>query len=193
MNVEPNAKALPRVEEALADDLNTAGAITELHRIYEAIRNSKAIAAGAKNILNVPDDLFLAAKEIDASDPTVALRTGFTASARLLGLLEPGFGQWLEVGTDEDHLVRKLEELKNTARSAKNYALADEIRQEMLQIGIIAKDGPNGFEFEVDHKPAHRAVSANLKSVSGELLFYSISKLPEWRSARLTEMIEKYS
>jgi cysteinyl-tRNA synthetase len=109
------------VIEAVADDLNTPLAISELHRL---------------------------AGEGDAS--------GLAASASLLGLLEPGRGDWvvpryvesggLRVGTSE-LVAKRIDywlERRSEAKKAKAFARADAIRATLSAAGIIVEDKPNG-------------------------------------------------
>jgi cysteinyl-tRNA synthetase len=99
----------PAVVDALTDDLNTAGAIAELHRI----------AGGG-----------------DAGR--------LKGSAALLGLLEPGMGEWVQVdnlSAEEINLVEQVAEAWKAARDRKDFASADLFRS-FLQISGIATAKP---------------------------------------------------
>ncbi|WP_304620330.1 cysteine--tRNA ligase [Paracoccus sediminilitoris] len=116
--IEPATSPAPSVIAALADDLNTAGAIAALHE--------------------------LAAKGDGA---------GLLASARMLGLLLPGLGDWAIDTPLEDDIARKVETICRhwlNLRRAKDYANADLLSKEMLDahIRLVArKDEVTEFRF----------------------------------------------
>src|SRR5690606_1811691 len=82
------------VVEALADDLNGAGAMARLHALAKAISS------------NPQKDCFYE-------------KGVFLASARLLGLLEAGMGDWAE-GVDLSALAAKLADLRTAAMASKD-------------------------------------------------------------------------
>ena len=114
-----DVEAGPLDEEALAalaDDLNTPGAIAALHEL-------RADAA--------------------RGNPRAASRLKSTAG--LLGLLDLTPGAWAEarqtgLGLDES-LVSELVEARVEARKAKDFAEADRLRIEIEALGIMLKDG----------------------------------------------------
>ena len=48
----------------------------------------------------------------------------------------------------EQYILQKIQE-RTQAKQNKNYALADEIRNELLQKGIILKDSKEGTTYEI--------------------------------------------
>ena len=48
---------------------------------------------------------------------------------------------------DEEFILKKIEE-RNTAKQNKDYALADQIRNELLELGITLKDTREGTIYE---------------------------------------------
>ena len=48
---------------------------------------------------------------------------------------------------DDTEILKKIEE-RNEAKKNKNFELADKIRNELLEIGIILKDTREGTTFE---------------------------------------------
>ncbi|MES0383004.1 MAG: cysteine--tRNA ligase, partial [Hyphomicrobium sp.] len=95
------------VEDALADDLNTPGAITRLHAAADCIAEDGETDAPAR----------------------------FKAAANAMGLLERTEAEWRaqaekRVGVDNDR-VSELIESRLCARSAKNFEEADRIRDEL--------------------------------------------------------------
>ncbi len=112
------------VEDALADDLNTPGAITRLHVAADCIAEDGKTDAPAR----------------------------FKAAANAMGLLERTEAEWRaqaekRVGVDKDR-VSELIESRLCARSAKNFEEADRIRDELAGMGIALKDskGPKSGE-----------------------------------------------
>ena len=49
---------------------------------------------------------------------------------------------------DDTEILKKIEE-RNEAKKNKNFELADKIRNELLEMGIILKDTREGTTFEI--------------------------------------------
>jgi len=119
----PAAEYVDRFGEAMDDDFNTAAAIGV---VFEALAElNKAIGSGE-----------------DSVRASLLSATVIT----LLGYLGIVAAQSAPSGGDE--LVPKLVELaigwRKDARAAKQYALADSIRENLKGIGIILEDRPQG-------------------------------------------------
>ncbi|MTH34955.1 cysteine--tRNA ligase [Paracoccus limosus] len=109
--VEPAPIPDQRILAALSDDLNTAEAISILHRLKD--------------------------------DPSQLL-----TSARLLGFLEPGMGQWMEhdlgvaqsmiVSVDEvlTDLTGRLAGLRQLAMETKDFSALDELKGRIVDAGV---------------------------------------------------------
>jgi cysteinyl-tRNA synthetase len=106
---------------ALEDDLNTPAAIAAVHAAADAV--------------------FAADKDGDAEAAETAADR-LKAAGRLLGILQESPDVWFQGGGDEaiDALVAE----RNAARAEKNFARADEIRDELLAQGIVLEDGAGG-------------------------------------------------
>ncbi|GLQ26866.1 cysteine--tRNA ligase [Sulfitobacter pacificus] len=131
-----DGKPSEKVLSALADDLNTSLAISELHKIAQSILSKQ----------HGEDE----AGEID----------DFAASARLLGLLEDNavMGSWVFDGGVESLLLAPWEDrlavLRAEAMETKNFAEVDRIKSALIAVGIevqMSKDGvkltaPAGFD-----------------------------------------------
>lgn len=105
---------------ALCDDLNTPRAFAELHRLVAEINKAETSDAPA-------------------------LVGAFRACAHMLGLLTHEAVTWFQ-GKDADGNV-EIEGLiaaRLAARKNKDFAAADQIRDQLLGMGIVLDDGPNG-------------------------------------------------
>ncbi len=112
------------VLHALSDDLNTPLAIAEMHKLADGARHGSAEAAGAlkaaMGILGLP------------AHTAEAWRT-LTSEARAID------------GDRVDALIRE----RNQARKERNFARADEIRDELAALGVQLKDGADGTTWTV--------------------------------------------
>lgn len=114
----------PSVLNALKDDLNTPLALSELHQL--ATETNKASSPEEKK----------------------KLAACLLASGRFMGLLAHDPETWLQrekgavslsAAEIEDQIQARLD-----ARSQKNYAAADKIRQNLLQAGVLLEDHATG-------------------------------------------------
>ena len=99
----------------LYDDLNTPGYISNIHKLYD-----KAAKGSDKD------------KEI------------FTTACNFIGLLIEPKSKWLEfkksnLNISEKEILQKIKE-RNIARDNKNYELADKIRNELSDKGVLIED-----------------------------------------------------
>ncbi|WP_334192486.1 cysteine--tRNA ligase [Pararhodobacter sp.] len=106
--------------EALADDLNGAGAMARLHAL------AKAIAS------NPQKDCFYE-------------KGVFLASARLMGLLEEGLGGWAE-GVDLSALAGRLAALRTAAMASKNFTPVDALKSALIAAGVEVRMSKEGVE-----------------------------------------------
>ena len=104
---------------ALEDDLNTPQALAELHALVRQI--------------NVADDADLP-----------RLKGALLAAGSLMGLLQQDADAWFTSGVDDATAIEALILERNAARKAKNFARADEIRDQFKADGIEIEDGPSG-------------------------------------------------
>ncbi len=125
-DVEPEEIDLRETEvfESLKDDLNTPKAIAALHAAAKALNKADSqLAAKAKGEL--------------------------VAGARILGLLSQDPEQWFTAfGGDASDIdadaVEALIAERIAAKADKNYARADEIREQLSGMGVVLEDGADG-------------------------------------------------
>ncbi|TYP69301.1 cysteinyl-tRNA synthetase [Stutzerimonas stutzeri] len=112
--IEPATSPAPALIEALADDLNAAGAIAVLHDL--------AGRGDAGTLL---------------------------ASARMLGLLLPGMGDWAQADAGAAGQIEALLAARLAARQARDFARADAIRDGFAAAGVEVKDTAKGPEWSL--------------------------------------------
>ncbi|MCW9699662.1 cysteine--tRNA ligase [Avibacterium sp. 20-129] len=111
-------------KEAMDDDFNTPNALSVLFEMAREINKLKG------------ED------KIKASQLAARLRE----LGDILGLLQQAPERFLQAGADDDE-VAKIEALikqRNEARATKNWAAADEARDQLNAMGIVLEDGANG-------------------------------------------------
>ncbi len=122
-----------RVLAALADDLNTSLAIAELHALYGRWQLLKSGFIPSVEEGYTPEEF----------------ESKFLASARMLGLLLPELGGWVEAGEDTAALIEGLLAARSDARKARDFARADAIRDGFAGAGVEVKDTPAGVEWSL--------------------------------------------
>jgi len=120
--------------EALADDLNTPGAIAELHRLARATVGSAAADAAG---LETARARFANALGLLGLD-TLADFDAHKMLARVAG----------RTPVDEE-AVNTLIEARNAARKVKDFRKADGIRQQLLEMGVQLKDAKDPVSGEI--------------------------------------------
>jgi cysteinyl-tRNA synthetase len=107
---------------ALKDDLNTPMALSHLHEALTVLNRAESPADKAH------------------------WKAALLADGRLLGLLQDDAAQWLKGGMDKagEAWIASQIAARTAARRAKDFAMADRIRSELLDAGVILEDGPQG-------------------------------------------------
>ena len=106
--------------DALADDINTPKALSELFAIVKSINNAKS------------------------DEESMQLASTLIGSAHLLGLMNEDAEKWFENIDVDEAIIGRLMIERETARSNKDFERADQIRQEIESLGVTIEDGPNG-------------------------------------------------
>ena len=117
-----------RFDAVMSDDFNTALALSDLFGIFKIV--SKKLSANDKS----------------AAEDIYQLRKTYS----LLGLFKKGADEYLaevEKKNPEDipEEIKKLAELRWTAKSERNWAEADKLRARLDEAGYIIKDSKDGY------------------------------------------------
>ncbi len=101
--------------DALSDDLNTPKAISIIHSMF---------------------------KELKKSPKDINLRSRFIKSANFLGLLMSKPSEWGFESSDsiDEKTINDLIEKRNQARKDKNFEESDQIREQLLDMGVTLED-----------------------------------------------------
>ena len=123
--VDVRARAVPgaAVLAAIEDDLNTPKALSEIFSIARRLNKSS-------------DD-----------GERIELAATLLASGELLGIAQGDVEAWFSGGTDGGLSAADIEALiekRNAARTTKDFAAADVIRDQLDDAGIVIEDGPSG-------------------------------------------------
>ncbi|MGO1068226.1 cysteine--tRNA ligase [Lysobacter sp. CA199] len=126
-DVDAGEIAIPEgVETALEDDLNTPRALAELARIAGEAR-----------------------KAVDPAEQA-RLKRELLGAGSALGLLQQDPAAWFSGVTDEgdDARIQTLVDERNAAKQARDFTLADAIRQQLADDGILLEDTPAGVRWK---------------------------------------------
>ncbi len=121
--------------EAMRDDFNTALAISHMFALAKEINiyNKEVVDAQGK-----PDGKLVA-----------ILNDVFAEMCSIIGVLETKAAVApTEAGDNKEAaLVEMLIQMRQDARASKNYALADQLRNQLTAIGIVLQDTPQGVKW----------------------------------------------
>ncbi len=120
--VPAETEADAKLVEALEDDLNTPLALSALHEVVNALNKA------------------------DTSAEQARLKGVLLKSAELLGLLYQNPEVWFKGGEDDNEVAAIEAKIatRAAAKKNKNYALADQIRNELKDQGIVLEDSVAG-------------------------------------------------
>ncbi|UWQ39027.1 cysteine--tRNA ligase [Leisingera aquaemixtae] len=131
---------IPEFVKALADDLNTAGAISLLHEEFNRLRK-------LRNEL---------AHSVEHEGPILSEEfADFVASAQLVGLLTEELGAWTQskkLANEVRDAIDRVARIWIGSRRAKNWGRADQIRDELAALGIrLIVDKTNASEWRYEN------------------------------------------
>jgi cysteinyl-tRNA synthetase len=120
--------------EAMADDFNTGGAIGVLYELLTALNR------------------FADARQLEGSNPPAAALQELDQAVVVLRELSQILGLFREpppapAGANDElvaGLMQLLIDLRQDLRKAKNFALADQVRKRLADLGITLEDRPGG-------------------------------------------------
>lgn len=113
---EPRAEDMEPVFAALKDDLNTPAALSGLHALAGQIRTSDDPARRAE------------------------LAAALKRSGALLGLLSQDPHAWAQAGAGDTGRIQAMVEERSQARGNRDWARADELRDELSALGVEVED-----------------------------------------------------
>jgi len=127
----PNSKLdaqLPLAfEKALNDDFNTSEA---LKHVFEASKN-----------LN---------KALDAGEDISCLQAEFETMVNFLGIVQMDADAWFQSHDVDEQMIETQIEARAQAKRDKDFAKADDIRNKLLEQGIVLEDGADGTRWKKD-------------------------------------------
>ncbi|NOR20621.1 MAG: cysteine--tRNA ligase [Xanthomonadales bacterium] len=120
--LQPSTEVPAEFFSALLDDLNTPEALA---------------------VLNKQSKLLANAEDADSANSAAG---DLLAAGKLIGLFQQDPQEWLAGDTEglDDALIDQLIEERNTSRADKNFARADEIRDQLTEMGITLEDVADG-------------------------------------------------
>jgi len=131
-------KEREKFQEKMDDDFNTAGGIATLYEIVNALNR------------------FVEQEKLESGQADSAKVEQLKQGALLLKELGGVLGLFREepktpsAGGDDElvgRLVQLLIDVRSEARKSKNFAMADKIRNELADLGIVLEDRPTGTEW----------------------------------------------
>lgn len=121
------------IEHALNDDLNTPEALAILSHLASQMRT--LIASTPSN---------------SGQDALAQAKSRLLGAGLALGLLQQAPQSWF-CGANDRHDSQRIQQLvdeRTTAKLAKNYPVADQIRQQLADAGIMLEDTPDGTRWK---------------------------------------------
>ncbi len=120
LGLEAVAEFSREYRDSLADDLNTARALAALHTLLRRI-NTALDGSGISTRVRP------------------ALDAAFAEVAAVLDIIPAGDG-----GAGADDEIQRLVDERTAARTARDFARADEIRDQLTAMGVVVEDTPHG-------------------------------------------------
>jgi cysteinyl-tRNA synthetase len=137
-----------RMEAALDDDMNTAAALAVLYEIVDRSTPSREDLAYWLGILGVaPNDSWLEEPSIELAADFIERLERAVAETRVSSQWRAG------EGTTPQEAIEQIVGLRNQARSAKDWAASDKLRDALQRCGIEVQDSKEGTTWSVAASP----------------------------------------
>ena len=127
-----------RFEQAMDDDFNTPVALAVLFDLARELNKTKEANPQQAGILAATLKQLSGLLGILQHKPDTWLKGGFTIEANL-----PGLSASIELNTFEEQIEQQIQN-RIDAKKAKDWALADKIRNDLKDQGVILEDSPDG-------------------------------------------------
>ena len=119
LDEEPDYNSIP---ESLLDDMNTPLAISEIHELVRSLNNE-----------NLSDSEW------------VKIKSRIKYYGKIMGLFDLTSKEWFEkkqkkISVEKREEIEILIKKRNLARHNKNFKLADEIRENLREKGVLVED-----------------------------------------------------
>lgn len=105
--------------KALDQDLNTPGAIAELHKLF---------------------------KQLAHDDDKSKIKSQILVAGGMLGIFGHDYESWIHSGLDSDQIERIVQE-REQARGERDWSRADALRAQLSELGVVLEDGPQGTQW----------------------------------------------
>ncbi|MGZ8136113.1 MAG: cysteine--tRNA ligase [Methylococcaceae bacterium] len=148
VNAEVDADFQSRFELAMADDFNTPVALAVIFDVARELNKNK------DSDQQKSDNLAITLKKLGGllgilqDDPEAFLKSGSMGANKVSshpGLDVSSVASGLEINVISDEFIDQQIQSRLDAKKAKNWALADKIRDELKEQGVILEDAPDGL------------------------------------------------
>ncbi len=127
-------KAEEEFENAMSDDFNTALATSAMFAVAKEINiYTAAVSAGT---VTVDKEAVQEVKRI------------YAFMTEIIGVLQERWSEKSATGKEYDELMQVILSIRQQCREQKNWALADSIRDQLMEIGIVIEDSPQGARWK---------------------------------------------
>ena len=153
------SSGLARAKQALDRLYRTLSTLAGPNEMATDARPPESVRSALLDDINTPRaqaalfDLARRANSTEDSAKQAEIKQQMLAAGRLLGLLQQDPESWLQsAGQDADidrDEIERLLEMRRTARAAKDFETADQIRDQLEAEGVLLEDGPDGTRWRL--------------------------------------------
>jgi cysteinyl-tRNA synthetase len=141
-------KSIETLENLNVSDKSTVNIDSLIQQCYEAINddlNTPVLIANLFDGVKIINSINDGTESISKEDHKKLMKHYNSFVFDILGLQQTQTGGASEV---TDALINKILQIRVEAKKAKNFDVADKIRNELTSMGIVIKDTKEGFEWE---------------------------------------------